>query len=113
MSKAGLSAAVPSTAKLEALGNERYRLSGVLDAVTTPKLLEESAARFSKQSGVDLEVDLAEVTESDSAGLALVIEWLRLARQREQRMRFTNLPKQLLALARISEVEGLIQPEAA
>ena len=102
-----------STARLEALGNERYRVSGVLDAVTTPKLLEESATKFSEQSGADIFVDLEGVTESDSAGLALVIEWLRLARQRGQRMNFTHLPKQLLALARISEVEELIHPEVA
>jgi phospholipid transport system transporter-binding protein len=102
-----------STAKLESQGNERYRVSGVLDAVTTPKLLDESAAKFTTQSGVDIYVDLADVTESDSSGLALVIEWLRLARQRGQRMNFANLPKQLLALARISEVEELIQPGAA
>lgn len=100
-------------ASLEALGNERYRVSGVLDAVTTPKLLEESTTKFSEQSGADIHVDLAEVTESDSAGLALVIEWLRLAGQRGQRMNFSNLPKQLLALAQISEVDELIQPEGA
>jgi phospholipid transport system transporter-binding protein len=104
---------VESTAKLEALGSERYGVSGVLDAVTTPKLLEDSASKFTAQSGVEIYVDLAGVSESDSSGLALVIEWLRLARQRGQRMRFANLPKQLLALARISEVEELIQPEAA
>lgn len=102
-----------NTAKLEALGNERFRLSGVLDAVTTPRLLEESASQFPKQSGVEIHVDLAGVTESDSSGLALAIEWLRLARQRGQRMFFANLPQQLLALARISEVEELIQPSAA
>lgn len=102
-----------STAKLESQGKERYRVSGVLDAVTTPKLLDESAAEFTTQAGVDIYVDLADVTESDSSGLALVIEWLRLARQRGQRMNFANLPKQLLALARISEVEELIQPRAA
>ena len=108
-----MSTASSSTASLEALGNERYRVSGVLDAVTTPKLLDESAAKFSDQSGVDIHVDLAAVTESDSAGLALVIEWLRLARQRGQRINFANLPKQLLALAHISEVEALIQSEVA
>ena len=84
-------------------------MSGVLDAATAPELLEESSAKFSNQSGVDIHVDFASVAESDSAGLALVIEWLRLARQRGQRMSFANLPKQLLALARISEVEELIQ----
>ncbi len=48
------------------------------------------------------------VGESDSAGLALLIEWLRLARQRAKTIHFANVPAQIEALARISEVEDLI-----
>ena len=102
-----------SEARIEALGGNRYRVAGVLDAFTTPKLLEESAAHFSSQPSGDINVDLGGVTESDSAGLALLLEWLRVGRQRNQRFHFGNVPKQLAALARISEVEELIQPSAA
>lgn len=102
-----------SEARIEALGSDRYRVSGVLDAFTTPKLLEQSAGHFSSQSSADIHVDLGGVTESDSAGLALLIEWLRIGRQRSQRFHFGNVPKQLAALARISEVEELIQPSNA
>ena len=102
-----------SEAHIEPLGGDRYRVTGVLDASTTPKLLEESAGHFSSQQSVDIHVDLGGVTESDSAGLALLIEWLRVGRQRNQRFHFGNVPKQLTALARISEVEGLIQPSGA
>jgi ABC-type transporter Mla MlaB component len=38
----------------------------------------------------------------------LLIEWLRLARQGEKTIRFANVPAQIQALARISEVEDLI-----
>jgi phospholipid transport system transporter-binding protein len=100
-------------ARIEALEAGRYRVTGVLDAFTTPKLLEESAGHFSSQQSADIHVDLGGVTESDSAGLALLIEWLRVGRQRNQRFHFGNVPKQLAALARISEVEGLIQPSHA
>ena len=102
-----------SKAKLEALGEERYRLSGVLDAITAPQLLHESSERFATAEGTDIQIDLGGVSESDSAGLALLLEWLRLARQRKQTMHFANLPAQIAALARISEVEELLVPEAA
>lgn len=101
-----------SEARIEALGGERYRVTGVLDAFTTPKLLEEGLAHFSSQSSADIQVDLSGVTESDSAGLAVLLEWLRTGRKRNQRFHFGNVPKQLAALARISEVEELIQPTA-
>lgn len=99
-------AITPGPAKLEALGNGRFKVSGALNAETVTDLLERSEAAF-KDSG-SLEIDLANVPEGDSAGLALLIEWLRLAGQRQQTIRFKNVPAQIAALARISEVENLL-----
>ena len=93
-------------ARLESLGAGRFRVSGVLDASTAREVLEESEARFEQFAGLD--IDLGGVGESDSAGLALLIEWLRLARQWQKEIRFENVSAQIEALARISEVEDLI-----
>ncbi len=95
-----------SRAKLEALGAGRFRVSGVLDASTAREVLEQSEARF--EQCTELDVDLGGVGESDSAGLALLIEWLRMARQGNKAIRFANVPAQIEALARISEVDDLI-----
>ena len=100
-----------SRARLESLGEGRFRVSGVLDASTASDVLEESEARFAQASKID--VDLGGVGESDSAGLALLIEWLRMARQSGKEIHFANLPAQVEALARISEVEELIGASAA
>jgi phospholipid transport system transporter-binding protein len=97
---------VASRARLESLGAGRFRVSGVLDASTAREVLEQSEARFEQFK--DLDIDLGGVSESDSAGLALLIEWLRLARQWQKVIRFANVPAQIEALARISEVEDLI-----
>ena len=93
-------------AKLESLGAGRFRVSGVLDASTAREVLEQSESRFEQFK--ELDVDLGGVGESDSAGLALLIEWLRIARQGNKAIRFANVPAQIEALARISEVEDLI-----
>ena len=95
-----------SRAKFESLGAGRFRISGVLNASTAREVLEQSEARFEQFAGLD--IDLGGVGESDSAGLALLIEWLRLARQWQKEIRFENVPAQIEALARISEVEDLI-----
>jgi phospholipid transport system transporter-binding protein len=97
---------VVSKAKLEALGDGRFRVSGILDAATAGDVLEQSQDRFGGNARV--EIDLAGVSESDSAGLALLLEWLRMARQHEQKIHFVNLPEQVIALARISEVDDLL-----
>ena len=95
-----------TTASLEALGNGRFRVSGVLDASTTAAVLSASQERFANEKSID--VDFSSVTESDSAGLALLIEWMRAARRQHQKLRFANVPQQVAALARISEVDDLL-----
>jgi len=93
-------------AKFESVGPGRFRVSGPMTFVTVTGLLRQSADRFAH--GERAEVDLAQVEESDSAGLALLIEWKKIARRQGGSVRFINMPPQLTALARISEVEELI-----
>lgn len=93
-------------AKLESLGGGRFRVSGVLDATTAGELLKQSGERFASAS--ELEVDLAGVSEADSAGLALLIEWMRVTKEAGRSIRFDHVPGQISALARISEVEDLL-----
>jgi len=97
---------VARQAQIEALGDGRFQVSGVLDASTVSRLLARSGELFRGLSRVEL--DFASVTASDSSGLALLLEWLRLARRAGQRIQFEHLPEQLLALARISEVDTLL-----
>jgi phospholipid transport system transporter-binding protein len=97
-----------SKARLEALGTGRFRVSGVLDASTAAGVLEESEPRFAQTQESQIQMDLGGVGDSDSAGLALLIEWMRMAKQAGKQIHFANVPAQIEALARISEVEDLI-----
>ena len=56
-----------------------------------------------------IKVDLSGVTEADSAGLALLIEWVAWAREHHREMRFFDLPRQIRAIARICEVEDVLR----
>jgi phospholipid transport system transporter-binding protein len=94
-------------AKIESLGGGRFRLAGVLDAATVTDLFKQSHARFAGLQTV--EIDLGGVAESDSAGLALLIEWLRLGRRNNQQVKFLNIPSQITAIASISEVDELLE----
>ncbi len=57
----------------------------------------------------DITIDLKNVKAVDSAGLALIIEWLKIAHTRNIKLNFINVPKQLLALARLSGFTYLFQ----
>ena len=53
-------------------------------------------------------VDCAAVTRADSAGLAVLLDWLAWGRRRSRPLSLQNLPATLVAIARISEVDGLL-----
>jgi phospholipid transport system transporter-binding protein len=55
-----------------------------------------------------LTLELQAVPAVDSAGLALLIDWLAEARARSHALRYEHPPQTLLSLARLSEVENLI-----
>jgi len=53
-------------------------------------------------------VDCSAVTRADSAGLAVLLDWLAWGRRRSKPLSLQNLPASLIAIARISEVDGLL-----
>ena len=53
-------------------------------------------------------VDLGEVTEMDSALLALLLTWLRDAQSRDRPLEFANPPESLRTIARLYGVDGLL-----
>ncbi len=56
-----------------------------------------------------LRVDLKDVAPADSAGLAVLLDLLGQARQNGAHLTFANIPAGLAALARISEIEELLE----
>jgi phospholipid transport system transporter-binding protein len=86
--------------------NNVLRIAGDLNFKTTPPLLETSRPFFTKNT--DLCFDLSDVHKSNSAGLALLLEWKRLAREHKKKIRFLNVPVQLGTIAKASEVGQIL-----
>ncbi|MGM0412161.1 MAG: STAS domain-containing protein [Pseudomonadota bacterium] len=78
-----------------------YRLSGALTFATVPEL----ARRQATPSGA---VDLSGVTRADSAGLALLLDWLAAARAGGGDLTYDHLPSQLAAIARVSGITEVL-----
>lgn len=58
----------------------------------------------------ELVIDLAAVTQVDSAGLGLMIEWLRLARESARTLRFVNIPARMQALISVNGLQVALFP---
>lgn len=90
---------------------EALSLEGALSFETLPRVLEESRAYSSRPDLPDrLTIDFAAITEVDSSAVALLLEWRREAARLGKGLYFVNLPANLLALAELYGVTGLIQP---
>jgi phospholipid transport system transporter-binding protein len=85
---------------------ERARVNGVLHFTTVTALLRSGSEAIA--NGRAAVIDLSGVKDSDSSGLALLIEWLSIARAEHKNLRYENIPAQLHQLARLSEVEELL-----
>jgi len=96
------------SAAFEVLEESRSRVGGSLHFSTVSAVLTAGMAAI--EAGRADSLDLAGVTGSDSSGLALLIEWLSVAKAAGRSLRYENLPTQLHQLARLSEVEELLIP---
>jgi phospholipid transport system transporter-binding protein len=83
----------------------RMAISGAVTLANAAQVLDEGRRHL--EDGVD-SVDLAEVTELDSALLALLLAWLREAKSRSRELAFANPPQSLRTIARLYGVEELL-----
>lgn len=86
-----------SAGQIRQLQPGEYALTGPLTFESVPLLWQEELRLVGQQPRVIL--DLSGITRTDSAGLALMIEWMRKARQQNGRILFRNVPMQLRAIA--------------
>ena len=88
---------------IERDGNQ-LRVSGALTIANAAVSSEQAKPYLSG----DVVVDLAGVTEVDSAALSVLFEWQRAAHRNNGRVSFRNLPDSLKSLASLYGVTDLI-----
>jgi phospholipid transport system transporter-binding protein len=81
-------------------------VTGALTFETVPGLYQNSSSWFADEG--ELTIDLAHVTRTDSAGLALLIEWLRRAQAANCKLRYANIPMQVQTLIRVNGLQDAL-----
>ena len=81
-------------------GGGQIVLTGDMTFATIDKQIAKATAFLA--SAKEITIDMAGIANTDSAGLALMIEWLKYARTKRTHLRFRNVPEQLVTLARLS-----------
>lgn len=87
-------------------GGGKFSLDGRMTFGTAGQILRESEDLFEEHTRI--EVSLAGVTDSDSAGLALLLEWITWANHTVREITFTDVPDKITAIAKVTEVDSLL-----
>lgn len=93
---------------LEAVSPGRLALRGALDFSTASAVHEAGVRVMASSAELQHVVDCAGLTHANSAGIAVLVEWLGWARANGRRLRYENLPESLRAVAHISEIDELL-----
>ena len=87
-------------------GDDRFAVRGAMSFATANALLRKSESLFARHES--LVIDLSGVNKSDSAGLALIVEWKSQASSRNAAISIEGVPETMVAIAKTSEVEDLL-----
>lgn len=85
-----------------------FLLVGALDFATTPLLWQQSQALLAT-APTPVQLDLNEVTYSDSSSVALLLAWQRYAQQLGKEIYFLNVPIKMQAIIKVSELENILK----
>jgi phospholipid transport system transporter-binding protein len=94
--------------RLAPAANGRISAQGTLTFATARAARLAGLEVLNAAPALRLQIDCAGVTAADSAGLAVLLDWLAAAKRARCALKFTGLPQDLTALAKISEVEQLL-----
>ncbi len=83
-----------------------FILSGTLSFKTVPVIWRQGLDLF--KEAPSLMLDLSAIERSDSAGVALLIDWMRFARSHNKPISYFNMPQQMLAIVRASSLDAIL-----
>lgn len=95
-----------STARLSAIDEAHWQLAGDLNFSSVPQLWPSLQGLLT--AGSSLTLSLGGVTHANSAGLVMLLEAVDRARQTGCTLHLSEVPAELLDLARMSNCEAML-----
>jgi phospholipid transport system transporter-binding protein len=92
--------------RIERTGAFHFQVHGPMTFEWVSNLLQQSEPLFADLP--EVEINLERVEKADSAGLALMFEWMARATERDAKVLFTQVPESIHAVADLCQVESLL-----
>jgi len=86
--------------------NNVLMVIGELDYSNAITLFENSLSEIDKLS--QLKFDLSKLKTCNSVGLALILEWVKVAKKNNKPIQFQAIPSQLQTISQAAGIESLI-----
>ena len=94
------------SAQLKKKHDTEFELSGDLSFQTVPALSGRLHQLLSNKTS--LVINLAGVLRSDSAGVALLVDWFRQAQQQQVDLQYSAMPEQMRSIASVGGLDEIL-----
>jgi phospholipid transport system transporter-binding protein len=102
-------ASSPTSFEISVGAGGRLEARGMLTFGTARRARELGLTALHASDARELEVDCAAITAADSAGLAVLLDWLATVKRERRGLRYLHLPASLLSIAAISDLDELLR----
>lgn len=93
---------------IKSVAADEFAVSGELSFATAASAHAAGCALLQRGAAPEIRVDCSAIDGADSAGLAVLLDWLAIASRHGVTLRFLALPLPLQQLARIGGVSELL-----
>jgi len=84
------------------------RVHGILDFASVVSLEQQGETWLRQGAPVECRLDLSDVSRCNSAGTALLLSWLRIARAAGKQLSVENIPEGLRGLMSLADLETVL-----
>lgn len=99
------------TSRFSVASNNVLSVQGDLDVYSVAEAIEQGSKLLKSNDSFEV-IDLQQVENMDSAGLAFIIELLKASKYQKKNLRFKNIPNRMRAVAKVYGLSKIIPAEA-
>jgi len=87
---------------LNQANDHQWVLQGPLNVETIRHVWRKGHHLLDKTTATQIELNLQDLTDPDSASVALLLDWLRYAKKKAKTLKFKHVPKKMQEIIRLS-----------
>ncbi len=96
---------------LHQASEQEWVLQGPLNVRTITRIWRKGYHLIDTAKVQQIELNLKDLTDSDSGSVALLIDWLRYAKAQDKTLHLHHVPKKMQDIIRLSNLQNILEYE--